>query len=302
MGLGDTLDRWKNKLGEWKGQTLDKLDVGTPFVKKLGADSQSMIDQRNGMMGQGAAAGSWADEAQRNARDQGAMSYDQYKALGDQAAGKNLVSAEMLRQGLQQNLAQQRSMAAGASPNNAAMAARVAANNMNRASYGMSGQAALASMQEQMAARRAQADFLQRWRDQELAAAQGARGQAIGAYQGTTPEKNDIEKFGGAATGALSLLAMSDRNLKTDIKDADGESKAILSKLKAFSYKYKSDKHGQGKQFGPMAQDMEKAGLGHAVIDTPEGKAVHGAKAALSSLALTAALAKRVSKLEGGKK
>jgi len=169
---------------------------------------------------------------------------------------------------------------------------------MGRASTGMSGQAAVAGMQEQMAARQAQSDFLQKWRNQELQAAQGSRGQAIDAYKGITPEKNDVEKYGGAVVGGLGMM-MSDRRLKTEIKDGDSKAKAITDKLKAYSYKYKDEKHGKGDQFGPMAQDMERAGLGHAVIETPEGKMVHGAKAALSGLALTAALAKRVKKLEG---
>ncbi len=255
--------------------------------------------QRNNLNAQGGAAGSWADESQNNARQQGAMSSDMYKSLGDRAAGKNLISGEMLRQGLQQQYGQQRSMAAGASPQNAAMAARTGAMNMGRAASGMSGQAALAGMQEQAAAQKMQADFLQRWRDQDLGAAQGARGQSIGAYQGITPDKTWIEKFGPAAAGGASMVAKSDERLKKDIAaNSDALAKKISERLGAHSYKYKDEKHGKGKQFGPMAQEMEKAGLGHAVIDTPEGKMVHGAKAALSGLALSAALARRVSKLE----
>jgi len=38
------------------------------------------------------------------------------------------------------------------------------------------------------------------------------------------------------------------------------------------------------------------------VIDTPEGKIVHGAKLAGANTAMLAALGKRVSELEGGKR
>ncbi len=272
-------------------------------VKEGGAlgfvqDNGGVDQQRANLDAQGAKAGAWADEAQNNARQQGAMSYDQYKAMGDQASGEKSISREMLRQGLQQQYGQQRSMAAGASPQNAAMAARTGAMQMGRASSGMSGQAAIAGMQEQLAARKQQSDFLQRWRDQELGAAQGARGQATAAYGGGELDKSWMEKYGSAIAGGAGMAA-SDERLKKDITaNGDALAKKISEKLGAHSYKYKNEKHGEGKQFGPMAQEMEKAGLGHAVIDTPDGKMVHGAKAALSGLALSAALARRVSKLE----
>ncbi len=271
-------------------------------IEEAVQDKGGNPEQRAALDAQGASAGSFADESQNNFRDQGAMSYDQYKALGDQASGKTSISREMLRQGLQQQYGQQRSMAAGASPQNAAMAARTGAMNMQRASTGMSGQAATAGMQEQMAARQAQSNFLQNWRNQELQATQGARGQAISAYGGAKPEASWMEHYGPMIQNGISAIAMSDERLKKDITDGDAKSKAITDKLKSYSYNYKDSKHGKGEQFGVMAQEMEAAGLGHAVIDTPDGKAVHGAKAALSGLALTAALARRVSKLEGGGK
>ncbi len=284
----------------------DKVKSGAKFAidpanafgwRDEGGDAEQ---QRNDLNAQGNAASSWADEAQNNARQQGAMSSDMYNAMGDQASGKTSISREMLRQGLQQQYGQQRSMAAGASPQNAAMAARTGAMQMGRAATGMSGQAAIAGAQEQLAARQQQGNFLQNWRNQELGAAQGARGQAIGAYQGITPDKTWIEKFGPAAAGGASMIAASDERLKTNVSSGDARAKAITDRLRASSYSYKDPRHGTGEQFGVMAQNMEKAGMGHAVKDTPGGKMVDGAKAALSGLALTAALAKRVNVLEKG--
>jgi len=295
MGLWDKVKR----TGSFLANPLSALEKNGPlgFVQ----DNGGLDQQRSNLDSQGNAAGSWADEAQNNARGLGAMSSDQYNALGRQASGQDSISREMLRQGLQQQYGQQRSMAAGASPQNAAMAARTGATQMGRAATGMAGQAAVAGMQEQMAARQAQSNFLQNWRNQELQAAQGGRGSAISAYGGGQIDKPWIEKYGSAVSGGAGMAAMSDRRLKTEIKDGDASSKAITDKLKAYSYRYKDEKHGKGSQHGVMAQDLEDAGLGHAIIETPEGKAVHGAKAALSGLALTAALARRVSKLEGGK-
>ncbi len=262
-------------------------------------DSQSSLDQRNALNAQGAAAGGFADQSQAGVGALGAEANAARAALRDQAAGKNMLSTEMLRQGLQQQYGQQRSMAAGASPQNQAMAARTGAMNMQRASTGMAGQSALAGIQEQRSAQDALMQSIMAQRGQDMTGALGSRGNAVNAYQVVKPEKSDMEKYGSAVGSGLSMIAMSDKRLKTEIEDGDAKAKSATEKLKAYSYKYKDEKHGKGDQFGPMAQDLEEAGLGHAVIDTPDGKAVHGAKAALSGIALTAALAKRVAKLEG---
>lgn len=66
--------------------------------------------------------------------------------LRGQMMGQNSVSAEQLRQGLQQQQAAQMSMAAS-NPGNP-MAARTAAMQMARSGYGMAGQQALAGLQE----------------------------------------------------------------------------------------------------------------------------------------------------------
>jgi hypothetical protein len=266
-------------------------------------ESGSTKDQRANLTQSGNLASDFATEGQDNYRGLGAESYDMREALRRRAAGQDSMSAEQLRQGLQQNLAGQRSMAASASPQNAAMAARTGAIQMGRLGAGMSGQAAMAGIAERQAAEKQLADMLMQQRQQELQAALQSRQNAISGYQGIKPEGSWLEKYQpviNAGTSAAGYAA-SDERLKTDIKDGDSKAAKVLEGLKAFSYKYKSDKHGKGDQFGPMAQDMEKAGLGHAVIDTPEGKMVHGAKAALSGLALTASLAKRVAKLEGKK-
>jgi hypothetical protein len=225
--------------------------------------------------------------------------------LRDIASGKNSVSAIQLQQAAQANQAQQASMAAAASPNNQAMAARNAMMNAGRIGYGLAGQQSLAGIQERNAATGQLAGFLNAQRGQDVNAALGAGGNAVNAYgqQVQNPQKTTGQQLLNAGVGlASAAAAKSDRRAKTDIEDGDDDARSATDKLKAFAYKYKDPKDGKGKQLGPMAQDMEKAGLGHAVINTPGGKYVHGAKAALSSLALVAALGKRVAKLEGGRK
>jgi hypothetical protein len=279
-----------------------------PFMdgaQQITQEPQSAQDLRGQLQQQGASSSGFADKSQ-----------GQFGALGNEAAqgrdylrriagGQQSISAEQLRQGLQQNMAGQRSMAAGASPGNAPMAARSAAMNMARMGSGLAGQQAVAGMQERQNAQKALQDSILQQRQQELQASLGARQNAISGFGGVTPEKSILEQYQpliNAGIGAAGAAAKSDRRAKTDIEDGDEKAGRILKGLKSYSYRYKSEKDGKGKQFGPMAQEMERAGLGHAVMDTPDGKMVHGAKAAISGIALTAALARRVEKLEGGKK
>lgn len=228
--------------------------------------------------------------------------------LQDLASGKNSVAAEQLRQGLQSNLAAQSSMAAGASPQNSAMAARNAANNSARLGYGMSGQQAIAGLAERNQAQQQLTGLDLGRRQQDLTGALQSRDTAIHGYGQSLSDANqqadNANKRQAGQMGALGagLAMFSDRRLKKGVTDGDRAAKRATDALKAFAYKYKDEKNGKGRQFGVMAQDLEKAGLAHAVVDTPSGKMVHGAKAATASLGLVAALGRRVAALEGKKK
>jgi hypothetical protein len=196
----------------------------------------------------------------------------------------------------------QMSMAAGAAPQNQAAAARTAAINAMRIGSGQAGQAAVAGIQERAAANRGLSDLIMQQRQQELQATQGARGQAMAGYspaQAGTPEKSWLEKYGPALQGGANAIVMSDRRLKTDIEDGEADARKATDGLRAFAFRYRDGKHGKGRQVGVMAQDLERAGLGHAVVDTDEGKAVHGAKLATANTAMIAALGRRVAELEG---
>jgi hypothetical protein len=72
--------------------------------------------------------------------------------------------------------------------------------------------------------------------------------------------------------------------------------------LRSYTFKYKDKKLGKDRELGVMAQDLERSGLKHTVIETPKGKAVHGAALATANTAMLSALERRVSKIEGGKK
>ena len=253
---------------------------------------------------QGAAASNFAEFGQ-NAY--GAMTTEASgvrEAMRRRAQGQDSLSAEQLRQGLGQQLAMQRSMAASASPQNGPMAARTAAMAMGRASSGMAGNQALAGIQERSAAEQALAQMIMQQRQQDAQVALGSRQNAISGYGGVTPQGTPLQQYAPLIKPIADAAAYgaSDERLKKDVTDGDEKAARILKGLKSYSYNYKDEKYGKGKQFGPMAQDLEKAGLGHTVVDTPEGKMVNGAKLALSSTALVAALGKRVANLEKGRK
>lgn len=260
------------------------------------ADQQRLREEQRK---QADAASGFADQGQAG---YGAMTQEAAQArdyLRRLASGENSVSAEQLRQGNQQNLAAQRSFAASASPQNATMAARTAANNMNRASMGLSGQQAIAGLAERNAAQQGLANMIMQERGQDMNVALGSRQNANAALGAYKPEASTMEKV-GAFTPILKLF--SDKRLKEDISDADTDANKTLQGLRAYTYKYKDEKFGKGKQLGVMAQELEKVGLKQAVIDTPQGKAVDVGKLAGANTAMLAALGRRVAKIEKGTK
>lgn len=269
-------------------------------------ESQSTVDQRNNLNNQGGMASVFADQAQQGYGQMTQESQQVRDYLRSVAQGQNSIAGEQLRQGLQQNLAAQRSMAASASPQNAAMAARTAAIQAGRLGAGMSGQAALAGLQERRDAQSQLGQMILGQRGQDLNAALGSRQNAISGYGGVKPEGTLLDKItplvNAGASGASAIATMSDKRLKEDIKDGDKDANKAIEGLRAYTFNYKNEKHGAGKQTGIMAQDLERVGLGHAVMETPEGKAVHGGKLATANTAMIAALGKRLSKVEKGGK
>lgn len=235
----------------WNQEEIDRQrEVGRrlpDFVKNTWGDPTDWKSSRKKRAraametGAEAAAGQSASlqrEYERAAREQrqaraGQMELAQ--ALQGQAAGRGLVSQEMLRQGLQQQLAMQQAQAASASPANAAAAARTAAIQGGRAAAGMSGQSALAGMQERAQAQQQLGALLGQTRQQDIGYGSGAgqlgqgySGQALGTYGqlaelGGPQGPADWERWAGLGVGALGALAvMSDVRNKTDIKAAGG--------------------------------------------------------------------------------
>lgn len=280
----------------WYGSIANAIN---PF-NDGGDDGKKAAQQAVQDVGAGQTA--FGNVGQQNYGDMTAAAEARRRYLERVARGEISVSGQQLRQGLAGQNANAIGMAQSAPPGNAAMGARMAANNIGRAGTAMAGQASIAGLQERAAAEQALGNMILQQRGQDANVALGAGGNAINAYgtvlgQQRQPGFMDYATSIGGALGAAAITK-SDERAKTDIKDADTKAKRTLEGLKAYTYKYKDQRDGKGEQFGVMAQDLSRSGLGHAVIDTPSGKMVHGAKLATSLAGLAASLHKRVDKLE----
>jgi hypothetical protein len=94
------------------------------------------------------------------------------------------------------------------------------------------------------------------------------------------------------------MSLFSDERLKKNVKLADDDATKTLGKLNAYRFDYKDPRHGAGNQLGVMAQELEKAGLGHVIIEKPEGKAVNTGRLSLANTAMLSSLNKRLTQLE----
>ncbi len=168
---------------------LQEAIMGGPvingFMDRQDRDLQNPyreIDPQGKLGQQSREAAQFANRAEQGFGQMGKESAGARSFLADQMRGKNSLSAEQLRQGLQQQLAMQQSMAAGARPANAAMASRTAMIQGGRAASGMSGQAAMAGIAERTAAANSLNNALAQQRALEMQAALQGRANSIQGY------------------------------------------------------------------------------------------------------------------------
>jgi hypothetical protein len=111
------------------------------------------------------------------------------------------------------------------------------------------------------------------------------------------------ERVLGAGVGAAQMAAMSDERVKHDVADADGDIDTFMASVKPKAWTYNDPKHGEGRQYGVMAQALEKTAAGkQAIIETPEGKAVNFGKLGGPLTAAVARLHERLAKVEAEKR
>lgn len=290
-------------MGFWDGVK----EVGSGVINGItgltkSPDADIEAQRKRLLQRQAAAAGGFADTTQGSYTSLGRQGNGALAALARQASGQDSVSAEQLRQGIQQGVAAQRSFAAGAAPANAAQAARTAAIQAGRLTSGLAGQQALAGLQERNQAQGQYAQLLQALRGQDLQATQGARGQAIQGYSAGnagTPAPSLVQQYAPLVQAGASLAtALSDERTKKNIAPGSGEAAAAIDQLAAAgpkTFRYRDPKDGRGQYLGTTTADLKRAGLGQAVVPTPRGEAVDAAQLALGNTALIAELARRVS-------
>ncbi len=144
-------------------------------------------------------SGGFADNAEYSYGRMGREAAAQRDYLGRLSRGEDSISAEQLRQGLQQNVSAQQSMAAGAPVRDQGVAARTAMINAGRLGSQAAGAQSLAGLQERQLANQSLANMIMTQRGQDVQAALGGRQTAVqgyGANNAGTPEKSWIEQYG----------------------------------------------------------------------------------------------------------
>ncbi len=121
-----------------------------------------------------------------------------------------------------------------------------------------------------------------------------AQSQQQGA-QLDAQQRQQMIQAGTAIGGAF----MSDVTAKKNVKRVDVAK--FLDELVPYQYEYKDEKHGEGKQLGVLAQDLEKSEQGQkSIINTAEGKMVDPSKLQGPMMASLADLHQRLKNLESG--
>jgi hypothetical protein len=207
--------------------------------------------------------------------------------LTQQATGAESVSAMQLKNALGQNIAAEQAMAASGR-GNPALQQRQAQQRVGDLRAGLAGQQAVAGLMERQQANQQLGQLLMQQRQQDL-----------GTMQQQAAQPTSGERLLGLGQGLAGMGLLSDRRAKTDIRAGARDATSLLDSLKAYSYRYRDDAHGKGKQLGVMAQDLERSAAGRqAVIDTPHGKMVDGAKLAGALAAASSQMHERLKKLE----
>ncbi len=204
MSFWDTAGRVGEAIGTGGFSELARSGIADSPDAPLEAQRKRRLQQ------QAASAGAFADNAAGGYNQLGRQGNRALSALQATANGQNSVSGEQLRQGLMQQQGQLQSMAAGAAPGNAAMAARTAMIQSARLSSGLAGQQAIAGLQERNQAQQQYAGLLQGLRGQDLQGTLGGRQAAIqgyGAANAGQPAPSILQQYGPAVLAGAQMVA-----------------------------------------------------------------------------------------------
>jgi hypothetical protein len=270
-----------------------------------------------------------AGQQRQTAAVQEGSALRQQLAATARGEGPSLAEAQM-RQAQDRSLAQQLATAASARGGSPAALQRQLARQQATAGQQIAQDAGVARMQEAQAAQSQLGQMLAQEQaaadqavnnylrlglsiDQAEAAAQQdlerlrtqARtgGQQIGAQAQIAQQQQQGQLIGGLISGGAALAAAaSDKNMKKNISAAKKDTASFLNALSAQKYNYKDESKpgtSPGKNYGIMAQDLEKSPMGKSlVIDTPDGKMVDVRRGFGAALAGMAELNRRTADIE----
>lgn len=222
--------------------------------------------------------------------------------LRRRAMGRDSLSAEQLRQGMQSAVASQQSLAASARPGQSAMMARLASQNTGRLQQGLAGQQALAGIQERSAAEQGLAGVLGGMRQQDIGTGQfgmgseqqqalaelGVKGSLYGQQMGAPTRRDGLIGALGGAIGVAGQMSggdpnaklglASDKKLKEAVTIGGDKADALMEALKPKEYRYKSSPEEDRLWFNRGVEEAgTRGGEPDARLDIIPGSPPHAA-------------------------
>jgi hypothetical protein len=255
------------------------------------------------------------------AREQGGVA-NQQSSLGsmllDRANGNGpSVAVNQLRQGQAQNMAAMNSQAASASGGamNRMMAQNAAINSGAQAGQQAAGQAATMRAGEQIAATGQLQGLYGQQRGQALEQEKMSQERQLGIgslyaqqqAQNIGAQNANMQSHKGGILGGMAGIVgglFSDVRMKQDISNAsEDDMSALLDHLVPRKYRYKEESSSAPIRIGVMAQDIEGAPGGKALVGSDEDgmKYIQGPAALGTMLAALGDIHERINQLEGGR-
>lgn len=129
--------------------------------------------------------------------------------------------------------------------------------------------------------------------------ADGMAGAKKGIADATAAEGAARREDFNSAIQMGGMLLASDKNLKTDIRNAGSAIDETLENISPYLWMYRDKKFGEGEYVGVMAQDLQKSKAGREIVsETPEGLMLDNQKLLSFLVGTVAHQAKKIKELE----
>lgn len=108
--------------------------------------------------------------------------------------------------------------------------------------------------------------------------------------------------FGNPVDQSGGMSVLSDEEMKKMAEEKKSTMMNFLDAINPYQFEYKDKEHGSGKQYGVMAQDLEKSKVGQSMVrNMKEGKMIDSTATIGPTLASLGYIHERLKKLEGKK-